>query len=215
VIDARGNRRAILRAYNCFAPFYGLWAKLFEQKATARGLALANVCSGDRGLEVAVGSGAVLEKLSRQAGSQGFSVGIDIAPRMLSAARRRTPGAAFVRADARTLPFAGSSFDLLWSSYFLDLIPNADLPSLLLEFRRVLRPGGRIVLVSLSMKNGRKTWWERLYRRTPSSLVPYLFGGCRPIQMEPLVRDAGFTGIVRELVSQGFDSEVICAKKPL
>jgi demethylmenaquinone methyltransferase/2-methoxy-6-polyprenyl-1,4-benzoquinol methylase len=107
------------------------------------------------------------------------------------------------------------AFDLVWSSYFLDLIPTRELPLLLLEFRRVLRPNGRMLLVNLSKKGEHKTWWERIYLRTPSRLVPYLFGSCRPIQAAPLVRDAGFIRIERELVSEGLDSEVIIARKPL
>jgi ubiquinone/menaquinone biosynthesis C-methylase UbiE len=214
VIDARGSPRAILRAYNWFAPFYGAWSSLLEQKPITRGLALANVQSGERVLEVAVGTGAATTKLCELAGPQCVVTGVDIAPRMLSVARRRAPNAELVRADARALPFAANCFHLLWSSYFLDLISNAELPSILREFRRVLRPGGRIVLVSLGAKKGKRTWWERLYQRTPSFLVPYLYGGCRPIHMEPLVGDAGFAGIVSEMVSQGLVSEIVFARKP-
>jgi ubiquinone/menaquinone biosynthesis C-methylase UbiE len=157
VIDARGSPRAILRAYNWFAPFYGAWSSLFEQKAIDRGLAIASVRSGDRVLEVAVGTRAVIARHCELAGPQGVVIGVDTAPRMLSVARRRARGALLVRADARALPFAPSSFDLLWSSYFLDLIPNAELPSVILEFWKVLRPGGRVVLASMSMKNGEPT----------------------------------------------------------
>ena len=96
--------------------------------------------SGDRVLEVAVGTGAVIARLCELAGPQGVVIGVDIAPQMLSVARRRARGAVLVGADARALPFAICSFDLLWSSYFLDLIPNAELPSVLLEFRKVSRP---------------------------------------------------------------------------
>jgi len=158
---------------------------------------------------------AAFVKLRQQAGAQGTVVGVDIAPGMIRAARRRVPDAVLVRADARALPFIDSTFDLVWSSYFLDLIPNRELPLLLLEFRRVLRPSGRMLLLNLSKKGERKTWWERIYQRTPSPFVPYLFGSCRPIQAAPLGCDAGFIQVERELVSEGLDSEVIIARKPL
>lgn len=215
VIEARGSRAGILRAYSCFAPLYGAWSALFEQRAITCGLTLASVRNGERVLEVAVGTAVVFVKLREQAGGQGSVIGVDIAPGMIRAARRRVPDAVLVRADARALPFIDCTFDLVWSSYFLDLIPTPELPLLLLEFRRVLRPSGRMVLVNLSKKGEDKTWWERIYQRTPSRLVPYLYGSCRPIQAAPLVCDAGFIQVERALVSEGLDSEVIVARKPL
>jgi demethylmenaquinone methyltransferase/2-methoxy-6-polyprenyl-1,4-benzoquinol methylase len=215
VIEARGSRQAILRAYNLFADFYGFWSALFEEKALTRGLALANVLPGERVLEVAVGPGTVSVRLSQQVGESGCAVGVDLAPRTLRVAHRRAPLALLVRADARSLPFGEGAFDLVWSSYFLDLVPNAELTPLLREFRRVLRAGGRLLLVSLSQKGEAPTWWERFYRITPSWLVPYLFGGCRPIQAAPLAQEAGFAQIERQVVSQGLDSEVILGRNPL
>ncbi len=187
VIETRGDRKAVLQAYNLFAHVYGLWSALVEEKAIIRGLALAHVLPGERVLEVAVGPGTVLHRLSRQAGESGKTVGLDLAPRMLHVARHRFPQALLVQADARSLPFGGGAFDLVWSSYFLDLIPNRELTPLLREFRRVLRPGGRLLLVSLSQKDEATTWWETLYRITPSWPVPYLFGGCRPIRAAPFL----------------------------
>ena len=215
VIDARGSRQAVLRAYNLFADFYGFWSALFEEKALTRGIALANVLPGERVLEVAVGPGTAAVRLSQQAGESGRMVGIDLAPRMLRVAHRRSPQAVLVQADARSLPFGEGAFDLVWSSYFLDLVPTAELTPLLREFRRVLRPGGRLLLVSLSQKGEAPTLWERCYRITPSLLVPYLFGGCRPIQAAPLAQQAGFSLIERQVVSQGLDSEVILGRNPL
>lgn len=215
VIDARGSRQAILRAYNLFANFYGFWSALFEEKAISRGLTLAQVLPGERVLEVAAGPGTVLVRLRQQAGESGRAVGVDLAPRMLRVTRRRDPQALLVRADAGSLPFGAGAFDLVWSSYFLDLVPTSELTPLLREFRRVLRPGGRLLLVSLSQKGEAPTWWERFYRITPSWLAPYLFGGCRPIQAAPFAQAAGFIQIEREVVSQGLDSEIIAGWNPL
>jgi ubiquinone/menaquinone biosynthesis C-methylase UbiE len=124
---------------------------------------LAHVSPEERVLEVAVGPGAVAVRLSQQVGESGRAVGVDFAPRMLRVARRRSPHAILVRADALSLPFGEGAFDLVWSSYFLDLVPTAELTPLLRELRRVLRPGGRLLLVSLSQKSEAPTWWERFY----------------------------------------------------
>jgi len=152
VIETRGSRRAVLRAYNLFADFYGFWSALFEEKAIADGLALARVSPGERVLEVAVGPGTVGVRLSERTGESGIAVGIDLAPHMLRVGRRRSPQVLLVREDARSLPFGEGAFDQVWSSCFLDLVPTAELAPVRQEFRRVLRRGGRLLLVSLSQK---------------------------------------------------------------
>ncbi len=213
MIEARGSRSALARAYSLFSLFYGRTAARLEREGVSRGLTRAQVRPGERVLEVAVGPGHVHERLGRRLGSSGFLVGVDLAPGMLAAARRRLPGARLVRADAFALPFPDDCFDLLWASYLLDLIPTEELTPLLREFRRVLRASGRLLLVNFSKEGPGLTRWERLYERTPGWLVPYLFGGCRPVEAEPFVREAGFTGVEREFIPRGLDSEIITARK--
>lgn len=80
--------------------------------------------------------------------------GLDIAPRMLSQARRR--GAAFaiswVRADAGQLPFASGSLDALTGHSFLYLLGRSTQTRALREMVRVLRPGGRVILMEPSAR---------------------------------------------------------------
>jgi hypothetical protein len=75
----------------------------------------------------------------------------------------------------------------------------------------VLRPGGRLVLVNMTVG---KRWynkiWERVYRINPAWL-----GGCRGVQILPVLDECGFTETQREYVSQmTFPSEVVCALVP-
>lgn len=213
VINARGNRAAIVRAYNFFSFLYGRTAARLEREAVTRGLTRARVRPGERVLEVAVGTAAVFARLQQRVGGRGQLVGVDLSPGMLAATRRRLPDARLVRADARTLPFPNDYFDLLWSSYLLDLIPNQEMTPLLEEFRRVLKPGGRLLLVNYSKDDNRLGWWERAYRHTPTWLVPYLYGSCRPVQAEPFVRQAGFVEVERCYVPGGLHSEIVSARK--
>src|SRR5262249_36268342 len=130
---------------------------------------------------------------------------------MLELTRGRA-GTSLCRADARRLPFATASFDRLFSSYVLDLIPAADLPGLLAEFRRVLRPGGRLALASLTagadpLSRAVIAAWKLAYRASP-----LLCGGCRPLRLDSLVQRAGFTTVAREVIVQlGVPSEVLVA----
>jgi ubiquinone/menaquinone biosynthesis C-methylase UbiE len=135
-------------------------------------------------------------------------VGYDLSRGMLQLTRQRadTP---LCEGDAVRLPFASGSFDRLFSAYMLDLIPSADLAAVLAEFRRVLRPGGRLALVSLTEGVDLPSRlfiarWNLLYR-----LAPERMGGCRPIELSgPLLR-AGFQVERRVVVQRGCPSEVL------
>ncbi|WP_238751129.1 class I SAM-dependent methyltransferase [Neolewinella maritima] len=52
----------------------------------------------------------------------------------------------FALADAKSLPFPDGSLDLLWNTFLIDRL--ADVPAAAAEWHRVLRPGGRLVIVS-------------------------------------------------------------------
>lgn len=211
VIEARGSRPAIMRAYNLFSFFYSRTIARMEREAVNEGLARAQVRPGECVLEVGVGTGHVSALLGQSVGPSGRLIGVDIALRMLAVAHHRVADIRLVQADARALPFLDEFFDLVWSSYLLDLIPTGDLAPLLREFRRVLKPGGRLVLVNFSKNCKELTGWERAYRLMPSWLVPYLFGGCRPVEAEPFVREAEFGNIERRFVPGRINSEIIVA----
>ncbi|MBI2956966.1 MAG: methyltransferase domain-containing protein [Acidobacteria bacterium] len=221
MLEVRGSRAALIRAYDFFSYLYGSTAARLERAGVTHGLVRAGVRPAERVLEVAVGTGVVHTRLRQRLGASGLLVGVDLSWGMLRATRRLIPGAWVARADARALPFPDGFFDLVWASYFLDLIPTGEITAVLEEFRRVLRApslrsgqaGGRLVLVNLSKNGPGLTWWERLYRLAPDWLVPWLFCGSRPVEAEPFVRAAGFTDVEREFVPGGLDSEIITAKK--
>ena len=80
----------------------------------------------------------------------GIRVGVDISPGLLAVARRALPSAGWIRADAAWLPIADSSMDLLTCVAGISYLrPAAVLP----EWRRVLRPTGRL-LVTLPADRG-------------------------------------------------------------
>ena len=93
----------------------------------------------DRGLDVCCGTGAgmrVLDALCR-----GPITGVDFSAGMLGRARGAHPGAHWVRADVRALPFAGT-FDLALSFGALGHFLPAERPALFAGVHRALRPGG-------------------------------------------------------------------------
>jgi ubiquinone/menaquinone biosynthesis C-methylase UbiE len=95
-------------------------------------------------LELAIGTGRTLPEY----GADVRLTGLDLSPGMLAVARRRASALGrtveLVEGDAQALPFADASFDTVLSVFSLCTVP--DVPRVLAEARRVLRPGGQLLL---------------------------------------------------------------------
>jgi demethylmenaquinone methyltransferase/2-methoxy-6-polyprenyl-1,4-benzoquinol methylase len=221
MIEAKSPTERIRKAYDLWSYCYNKFSPSWEHAPRRLGLELAAIQPYDRVLEVAVGTGRTLLEILKQVDKTNVVHGVDLSPKMLEKARRAVNVAGYTNidlreADARRLPFADDEFDVLYNSYMLDLMPLNDLPVVLKEFHRVLKPGGRLVLVDMSKSDESKLiFWESFYKSLPAVLVPYLLGGCRPVLMESLVRQCGFSEVTREFVSKAIPSEIVTAKKPL
>jgi ubiquinone/menaquinone biosynthesis C-methylase UbiE len=208
-------KHEVVASYAGKAAIYDVWAELTESRARARALELADVRDGESILEVAVGTGLAFAELLRRNPS-GRNEGIDLTEAMLARARQKAErsGATNWRlrvGDAYGLDFADATFHLVLNCYMLDLLPEADFGRVLAEFYRVLRPGGRLVLVNMApARHLGYTLWRLLYRLNPSWV-----GGCRGIDVEDAIRGAGFAIEVSERLSQlGFPSSLVCARRP-
>ncbi len=96
--------------------------------------------SGERALDLASGTGLVLQRLARRLGESAV-VGLDPSRPMLEMSLRESPERRLVRADAEWLPFRAATFDIVTAGY---LFKYVDLDRFVAEVRRVLRPGGRL-----------------------------------------------------------------------
>lgn len=214
-MDAKLSKDEVRNTYRKFAATYDLWGSPMESRARQRCLELAGIKAGESVLEVAVGTGILFEKILRS-NPNGRNEGIDLTEEMLDRARTRArksgvSGYVLQQGDAYHLQYPDNSFDVILNNYMFDLIPERDFAGILGEFKRVLRTGGRIVMVNMT-KGSRwfDVLWEWLYRLQPS-----LLGGCRGVELEPYLVDAGFEKVRREYVSQlCFPSEVIYGIKP-
>lgn len=208
--DAQVEKSRIPDIYRRIAPSYDLWAWLTESKARDRCLELAAIQNGEAVLEVAVGTGLAFEKILKSNPS-GRNEGIDLTEAMLIRADRRAAKSGMQNyslriGDAYDLDFPDDSFDVLINNYMFDLLPRQDFLTVLKEFKRVLRHGGRMAMVN--MTKGERWYngiWERIYRFNPA-----LLGGCRGVLILPQLVECGFTGTRREYVSQlTFPSEIV------
>ncbi len=212
--DARVTQEEIGTLYDGVAWFYDVWAGLTETRARKRALEIADVQDGQSVLEVAVGTGAVFAELVRR-NPDGKNIGIDLSPKMLAKAKRRLQmlpegNHSLDIASAFALPVDSSSIDLLMNNYMFDLIAYEDMDKVLAEFRRVLKPAGRLVLVNMTIgERGSSGIYDYLYR-----LSPKLMGGCRGVRLQDRLERNGFNVDSREYCRQMlFPSEVILASR--
>jgi 2-polyprenyl-6-hydroxyphenyl methylase/3-demethylubiquinone-9 3-methyltransferase len=106
-----------------------------------RALLLGAVRPGERVLDLGCGAGRFVRALA-EAGAD--PVGVEIAEAALGRARRNAPGADLrLLEPGGELPLEHRSIDLVWCSEVLEHV--ADVAALLVEVRRVLRPGGRLL----------------------------------------------------------------------
>jgi demethylmenaquinone methyltransferase/2-methoxy-6-polyprenyl-1,4-benzoquinol methylase len=117
-------------------------------------LGLANLRPGQRALDVAGGTGDLAAGLLRQVGARGLVVLSDINAAMLSRGRDRlidegfVGNVGFVQANAERLPFPDNSFDCITIGFGLRNV--TDKPAALSAMRRVLKPGGQLLVLEFS-----------------------------------------------------------------
>ncbi len=144
----------------------------WKQFAAAR----AGVTKGDRVLDVAAGSGDLCKLLAGRVGGGGFVVMSDLSDAMLKRGRGRMLDAglagniAFVRADAEQLAFPDNTFDCVSIAFGLRNVTR--IPAALASMRRVLRPGGRLLVLEFSRP--RSPLLEKIYDAYSFSIIPQL-----------------------------------------
>ncbi len=211
--------QVVKQAYNRRSWIYSKTVAPMEWEYHLIALEQASVQPGEKVLEVAVGPGLTAVELARRVDKETIFSGMDLSTGTLRLTEQRLRENGFSQfqlkeGNARQIPFDANTFDVLYNGYMLDLIPEEAMPGILAEFNRVLRPGGRMILLNMSKSSSEIVLFrERLYHLLPPSLVLYLMGGCRPVLMEDLTRKAGFSQVKRTFVGGKAPSEIVLATK--
>jgi demethylmenaquinone methyltransferase/2-methoxy-6-polyprenyl-1,4-benzoquinol methylase len=184
-----GRLRRVRGWFDASAPHYdaitqamsfgsGHW---YRRQALAR----AGVAPGARVLDVACGTGVLAAAAQRMVGPTGLVVGLDPSAAMLAQARARGVRR-LVRGTAEALPLDARNFDLVTMGYALRHV--ADLETTFAEYRRVLRPGGRVLVLEITPPRSRFSmrlvraylgrvvpWMARRHGTAPSELMAYFW----------------------------------------
>ena len=192
VLQSREETRAF---YDKIAGVYDLLADRSEQPVRRMGLKMLDARPGERILEIGFGTGHSLIELAQAVGPSGKIFGIDLSEKMVQMARAlvRDRGlherVELTCDDALHLPYESGSLDGVFMGFTLELFDTPEIPQVLAECRRVLKTGGRIVVVGMSRlaPGGLVTKvFEWTHRHFPNYL------DCRPILVRRALEDAGF-----------------------
>lgn len=172
--------------YDWYCPRLGLGDRFRRETLRHAGLV-----QGERVLDVGCGTGVLTRLAAEAVAAAGQVIGVDAAPAMIAVARERAQragsAARFDVAAIETLPFADASFDVVLCSAMLHHLPPDVKDMGLSSVRRVLKPGGRLVIVDLD-RPANPLWWLLF---APMLLMPMTASNLRG-EIPAFLRRAGF-----------------------
>jgi demethylmenaquinone methyltransferase/2-methoxy-6-polyprenyl-1,4-benzoquinol methylase len=164
------HERFVRRMFDATAPDYDRIERLlawgtgpwYRRQALRR----AGLSGGMQVIDVGTGTGLLAREALKLCGPSGSLIGVDPSPGMM--AQAHLPGATLLTGRAEALPCADAAADFVCMGYALRHL--SDLDFALAEFRRVLRPGGRLLMLEITRPRGAlAAWMLKRYMRT---LVP-------------------------------------------
>jgi|ERR1043165_5395702 demethylmenaquinone methyltransferase/2-methoxy-6-polyprenyl-1,4-benzoquinol methylase len=163
----------------------------------------------DRVLDVATGTGAVALRFARQ----GCSVtGVDLSAHMLAVAeaKRKDLPVTFMEGDASTLPFAEYSFDIATVSFALHDMPLEVRTKALKEVNRVLKPGGRFVIMDYNKPAN--VLWCTIAMGIVNSYEELHFKQFIEADLIAMLKNSGFSVACHEKLLGGAVQLLVCPK---
>ena len=166
-----------------------------ERRFRERLLAPARLQPGESVLDVGCGTGGLAMAAKRRVGGTGEVHGVDASPEMIARAnakpRRAGLAARFEIALAESLPFPDARFDVVLSTVMLHHLPRAVREQSVREMARVLRPGGRVLVVDFAGASrsgkGPRLHFHRAGHVQPQALIDLVSGaGLRVAESGPV-----------------------------
>lgn len=212
-MDTRGlDSGSAGRLYGRIGRGYEL-ASMAESRARDQALTHLHIKPGDRILNAGCGTGRGSQVIESRLPNDASLYSLDLAPRMAALTHQRVTSPVLI-SNLTRLPFPPRCFSWIWSAFVLDLLPQQAIRSALLEFERALKPGGRLILLSMTEGVDRLSRvvisaWNAVY-----DLHPYLCAGCRPLKLIDQVARTDMTvEESRTVVQWGFPAQVVLCRR--
>jgi len=129
----------------------------------------ARLKPGDSVLDVGCGSGSLAIAAKQQVGSTGTVYGLDASSEMIARAEKKAEKTGvevvFKEAFAQSLPFPESQFDVVLSTMILHHLPPLARRELACEILRVLKPGGRVLVIDFGKPARKRPFLDFLHHR--------------------------------------------------
>ena len=179
-------------------------------------IAVAELCEGERVLDLGSGGGIDVLLSAKRVGPTGRAFGVDMTDEMLVLAQRNAAEAGatnveFLKGTIEALPLPADSVDVVISNCVVNLA--ADKPAVFAEISRVLRPGGRIGITDIVADDS----LSPEQRAERGSYVGCIAGALSFTEFEAGLREAGLTDVSltsTHTVADGMHSVIVEASKP-
>ena len=203
--------------YNKISRIYDLMSERSEAPMRKAGLNLLEIIPGESVLEIGLGTGHSLVSLAKAVGPKGKVFGLDLSDKMAKVARENLAKAGLLEraklrcGGATQLPYAPESLDAVFMSFTLELFDTPEIPKVLSECKRALRPGGRIVAVGMS-RDAKHDPLLGVYEWTHKHFPNFV--DCRPIYVREALENAGFKIETALLKKMWIPVEIVRGDKP-
>ena len=216
VLRVLQSKEEIRSYYNKIARAYDLLAERTEDPMRWAGFELLSPRPGERVLEIGFGTGHCLVEFARRVSPGGKVYGVDLSDEMVRLAGDLVRKNGFEdvvelwNQDAAQLPFEDGSLNAVFMSFTLELFDTPEISKVLAECKRVLKPGGRIAVVSISKEQPSDPMvkvFEWTHRHFPNLL------DCRPIYARRELEAAGFEIVKSEIRHMWLPVEIVLGRK--
>jgi len=192
------SNETVVKTYHRLAALYDWFVTPLQADTRQRALDLLAVERGEHVVEVGCGPGHALVALAEGVGPDGDIVGLDAAASMAGRARRRTVREGtnsqieICLRDARSLPFRENVADIAFIEDTLELFAEDEIPTVVGKLERILRPDGRLCVVTMERAGAEDDLFVRAYDWLFERVPGYERFGCRPIYASRTLEETGF-----------------------
>ncbi len=197
ILPVNRSKHSARRFYDRISHSYD-WLTASETKLIQKGVDILSPSPEEMILDIGSGTGAGMRFIAEDLAGEGTLFGLDLSHKMIITSLEKlkdfTHLCYLAQGDGAQLPLTGGIFDAVFCSFTLELFSKEEISVVLLEIQRVLKPEGRLVVISLSQEP--RTLPERLYE-VAHQIFPTMLD-CRPIPLLDLLLQSGFRILYQE-----------------